>query len=165
MSDKVDLPSGGASGLPWDGETKIRALLSITDPKEANQRVSFFAENAVLELPYRPAPAPSRFEGLEAIRNQYGQVSNVYRTLSVRDIEVHRTVDPLVIFVYWTGENELVNGYIYVNRFHGHFQFDASGKLVLVREFYDPVKVVALFNDNPDVFGDLWQSLPEGANQ
>jgi ketosteroid isomerase-like protein len=154
-----------ASSLSWDAETKIRELLAITDPKDVSYRVSFFAENAVSELPFRPAPAPTRFEGLEAITNQYSLGSKVYKTVSVRDIEVHRTVDPLVIFVYWTGENELVNGYHYVNRFLGHFEFDVSGKLVLAREFYDPVKVVALFNDNPDVYGDIWKNLPEGTKR
>jgi ketosteroid isomerase-like protein len=165
MSDQENRSSGDANDSSWDAETRIREFLAISDPTDVSRRISFFAEGAVSELPFRPAPAPTRFEGLEAIRNQYTLGSKVYQTVSVKDVEVHMTTDPLVIFVYWTGENMLVNGYLYVNRFLGHFQFDNKGKLVLVREFYDPAKVVTLFKDNPDIYGDLWKNLPEGASR
>jgi ketosteroid isomerase-like protein len=141
----------------WNAETVLREYFALTDPTQASQLERFFDESAVMELPFRPPPAPRRYDGLAVIRTVLSNYPRVYGRLVVKDIEVYVTRDPLIAFAYWNVDHELVNGNRYANRFLGHFVFNKHGQILHVSEFYDPAKVVALFADNPDIYNEkLW---------
>lgn len=82
-------------------QTVFERLLQGVSEGAWDRLHELYAEDAVVELPF--APAPVRLEGREAVRAHFAAAAGGGFSLRVEDLTVHRTLDPEVViaeFVY-----------------------------------------------------------------
>ena len=116
----------------------LRAAFDAIARGDADELVTHYAEDYVLELPYSDPDAPKVVRGRAAVRDYLSAAFGVFR-FSLDDLEVHDTVDPdLIVAEYTSSGTVLTNGGPYRNRYVGFWWF-RDGEVVRTREYYDPV--------------------------
>jgi uncharacterized protein len=61
---------------------------------------AWYADDAIVEYPFG-LPAPSRLEGVEAIRKYFATAARFPLTLTPRNMVIHETADPEVVIAEW----------------------------------------------------------------
>lgn len=104
-----------------------------------------FAEDAVWEMPFAPAPVPRAIEGRAAIGHFADWLFSVAPDLHIRSISIAETDDPAVVFVEMQMASTLaINGRAYANTYCTVMHV-VDGKVALFREYFDPNIVVEAF--------------------
>lgn len=119
-------------------------FLDGLEAMDVDAALSVFAPHAVQEMPYAPVGFPSRLDGIDALRRQYGGLPEAYR--SMRFVVEREVVDGDVAVLEYRGEIELVDGGRYDNDYVGVFEV-SGGRVVRFVERFDPAVLVATFGD------------------
>lgn len=101
-----------------------------------------FADDVVLEFPYAPSLGmPDRFEGKDTAVPYLRQMLAQLTGLKLRDIRSYAVAgDPDTVFNEYEGDALTPGGNTYTQIYMNKMRF-RDGKLVLLRELWNPMKV------------------------
>lgn len=123
----------------------VTTFLGGLEALDVDRALSVFADDAVQEMPYAPPGFPTRLEGIDALRRQYGGLPTAYRSMR---FPVSRTVvDGDTAIVEYRGEIERTDGGRYDNDYIGVFE-TRDGRIVRFVERFDPNVLSAAFGDD-----------------
>jgi ketosteroid isomerase-like protein len=117
---------------------------------EAMDMEAFFALWAAdgrQEMPFAPEGFPSELKGKAAIRRQYGGLPAAYGRMVFPGLVLRPLNEPGWVFAEYGGQIELLSGGIYNNRYCGLFHIE-NGKIVLFREYFNPIILQQSFGNN-----------------
>lgn len=120
--------------------------------------VELWAEDGVQEMPFAPEGFPSRLNGREDVRRQYGRMPEAYTRMVFPDRTISPMLDPEWVVAEYRGEIERVDGGSYNNGYMGVFRI-VNGKITLFKEYFDPNILVESFGGQEGLARTF--SLPE----
>jgi uncharacterized protein len=125
---------------------RVRAILELADQMKVDELIEYFAADSVMELPFAPGRMPKRYDGKDAILGFQRFARDSFSSFSMAVDAVHETADPDVVIAEHHSRGVVAaNGRTYENRYCTIFTFDAAGKVVSWREYYDAGVVVRAF--------------------
>jgi ketosteroid isomerase-like protein len=125
---------------------RVRAMLSLADAMRVEDLIEYFAEDAVMELPFAPGRMEKRYAGKAAILEFQRFARDSFSTFSMAVDAVHETGDPKVVVAEHHSDGVVRdNGRAYRNRYVTFFTFDDAGRVSSWREYYDAGVVVRAF--------------------
>jgi ketosteroid isomerase-like protein len=105
-----------------------------------------FADDAVLEFPYRPGREPRRYEGKGAIAGFLGFARESFSEYTMRADAIHAGDDGRTVVIESSGEGTAApTGRPYRQRYVIVVGFDDAGRIRSWREYYDPAAVIHAF--------------------
>ncbi len=120
--------------------------LSIVKDASIDTWMDIWAEDAVVEFPYAPSSSPKRLEGKNAIYEYYKNVSPAFKLLEEKPLVTYLSSDPLVAvfeasmkFYILSTEKEYEQDYV------GVVKIGDDGRIVLYREYWDPIRGLEAF--------------------
>ena len=126
------------------------AFLDLLTAKNMDAWADLWAENAVQDMPFSPEGFPGRVEGKAALIEHYSSLPDATGRMVFLDRDARPMLDPNVVLLEYRGEIEILpTGKDYDNTYAGLFEFDADGRIVLFREFFDP-----------NVLSEAWEGAP-----
>lgn len=130
-------------------EQAVRTFLTSLETKDMEAFASVWAEDAVQDMPYAPEGFPRRVESRDNLIQHYGAWPEVSGEANFTDdLVFYPMTDPTMVFAEWHGVVEIIpTGRIYDQRYGGLFQV-VDGKIVLFREYFNPIVFVEAFGLN-----------------
>lgn len=121
-------------------EQAVRTFLTSLETKDMAAFASVWAEDAVQDMPFAPEGFPKRVEGRENLIQHYAAWPEISGAASFTDaLVVYPMGDPTMVFAEWRGSVDIIStGRIYNQRYGGLFHV-VNGKIVLFREYFDPI--------------------------
>lgn len=128
-------------------EQTIRDFLRLLSEKNMDAWVNLWAEDAVQEMPFSPAGFPTKVEGRDALSQHYSGLPKAFGAMSFPDLVLYSMSDPNWVLAEYRGEIDvLATGRPYNNHYCGLFHL-RDGKIVLFREYYNPIVFTEAFGD------------------
>ena len=125
---------------------RVRAIFAFIDAMDIDALIEYFADDAVMELPFAPGQMAKEHRGKGAAYEFQSSVKDTFREFSMTLDAVYETADPNVIIAEHHAHGVVsANGRPYDNRYITIFTFDADGKITNWREYYDAGVVVRAF--------------------
>ena len=125
---------------------RVRAILELADQMRVDDLIEFFADDAVMELPFAPGRMEKRHEGKEAILAFQLFARDSFSSFAMTIDAIHETGDPNVVIAEHRSDGIVAeNGRPYRNRYVTVFTFDDDGLVIGWREYYDAGVVVKAF--------------------
>jgi ketosteroid isomerase-like protein len=125
---------------------RVREILALADQMRVDELIEYFADDAVMELPFAPGRMERRYEGLDAIRGFQEFARDSFSSFAMAVDAVWETSDPHVVVAEHHSDGVVAaNGRTYQNRYVTFFTFDDAGKVTHWREYYDAGVVVRAF--------------------
>jgi hypothetical protein len=115
----------------------VERFFAALEAKDLAAFLDVWADDGVQVMPFAPADFPSRLDGKDAIRAQYGSLPDNYRYMRFPR-EITPMQDPERFVVRYTGQIGLASGGRYDNTYVGLFTV-ADGRVREFVEFFDPV--------------------------
>ena len=108
---------------------------------------ALLADDFVQEYPYPPmAGSPTRIVGIEPFLDFVRPGMTAFEPYQYRVVEMFVTTDPRTVIAEYTSHSRLrATGAPYGNHYMGVFRFDERGRLVLWREYLNPLRIAELF--------------------
>jgi ketosteroid isomerase-like protein len=129
---------------------RVREMLALADQMRVDELVEYFADDAVMELPYAPGRMQKRYEGKAAVHGFQRFARDSFSKFAMTVDAIHETKDPCVVVAEHHSDAVVAeNGRPYENRYVTFFTFDEDGKVVSWREYYDAGVVVRAFRAEP----------------
>lgn len=131
--------------------TNIDLVQRILANPGTEQSFEHFADDVVLEFPYGTSLGmPDRFEGKEIAVNYLRQMLSQFKGLKLYNFRSYPVEgDPDTVFNEYEGEALTPGGNTYTQTYMNKMQF-RDGKLILIKELWDPMKVVKATNGEYD---------------
>jgi uncharacterized protein len=126
----------------------VEELFERLEVMDVDGWVDAWAEDGVIELPFAPEGFPRRVEGKAAIRVYCRGISENFRAMRFSDLEIHDMLDPERFFVTYEAEVDLAGGGTYQNLYAVLFGV-RDGRVVELREYFDPIRVIRAFGGPP----------------
>jgi len=125
---------------------RVRAILELADQMRVDDLIGYFADDAVMELPFAPGRMEKRHEGKEAILAFQLFARDSFSSFGMTIDAIHETGDPHVVIAEHRSDGIVAeNGRTYRNRYVTVFTFDDDGLVTGWREYYDAGVVVKAF--------------------
>jgi uncharacterized protein len=125
---------------------RVREMMELAGRMDVDALIGYFADDAVMELPFAPGQMPKRYEGKDAVLAFQRFARDAFSTFTMDVDAVHETADPHVVIAEHHSDGVVAeNGRRYQNRYVTVFAFDDAGKVVNWREYYDAGVVVRAF--------------------
>ncbi|CAB4741966.1 MAG: hypothetical protein F2681_14720 [Actinobacteria bacterium] len=105
-----------------------------------------FAPEGVLELPMRPEPLPRQLRGAD-IEKFMRLLPKLFARLDFVERRYHQSTTPTSAVVEYRGDAVTHTGKPYLNTYIGVFEFDDQGRVLLWREYFDPLVLQQTFAD------------------
>jgi ketosteroid isomerase-like protein len=129
-----------------DAVERVREIFVLVDAQRTDELCERFADDAVMELPFAPGKMARRYVGIDQVRGFITSVRDSFSSFAMVVDAVHATTDPdLVIVEHHSDAVVAEDGRPYRNRYVTFVRFDAAGKIVQWREYYDAGEVVRAF--------------------
>lgn len=130
-------------------EQAVRTFLTSLEAKDMEAFASVWAEDAVQDMPYAPEGFPRRVESRDNLIQHYEAWPEVSGEANFTDeLVFYPMADPTMVFAEWHGVVEIIpTGRIYDQRYGGLFRV-VNGKIVLFREYFNPIVFVEAFGLN-----------------
>ncbi|PSN13800.1 hypothetical protein C7293_14370 [filamentous cyanobacterium CCT1] len=130
-------------------EQAVRTFLTSLETKDMEAFAAVWAEDAVQDMPYAPEGFPRRVEGRDNLIQHYGAWPEVSGEANFTDeLVFYPMEDPTMVFAEWHGVVEIIpTERIYDQRYGGLFRV-VDGKIVLFREYFNPIVFVEAFGLN-----------------
>mgnify|MGYP001161691958 CR=1 FL=1 len=103
-----------------------------------------FAPDGVLELPMRPAPLARELRGAD-IEKFMRLLPKLFARLDFVERRYHQSTTPTTAVVEYKGDAVTHTGTPYLNTYIGVFEFDEQGRVLLWREYFDPLVLQQTF--------------------
>jgi ketosteroid isomerase-like protein len=107
------------------------------------EQFDLYADDIVVEFPYASSlEMPGRYEGKPTVVAYVRQLNTALKGLKMRDMEYY-SVDgePDTVFIEYNGDAPTPGGNSYVQTYVNRMRF-RDGKLVYMREFWDPKRIL-----------------------
>lgn len=128
----------------------VKSFLDHLEAMDFDAWAELFADVAVQENPYAPTNFPGRFVGKDVLHAHYASMKITYASMRFCDRTFHPGSDPDEIVAEFRGDIRLANSERkYDNRYCCVFRFDAVGKIVLYREYFNPQILIDAFAGAP----------------
>jgi ketosteroid isomerase-like protein len=115
-----------------------RALGSLVD-QDADGFLSLMAEDAVMEFPYAPSGQPREVAGRAALAPYVAHVASFITIDSIEERSVHRTTDPAVVVLEFTGQGRAVaSGQPYRQDYISVIE-TGGGRITRYRDYWNPL--------------------------
>jgi hypothetical protein len=125
---------------------RVREIVAAIDGMRVDALIQFFADDAVMELPFAPGRMPRRYEGRAASYGFQTFVRDAFRSFSMTADAIYETSDPNVVIAELHSDGVVAeNGRPYRNRYVIIITFDDDGRITNWREYYDPAEVIRAF--------------------
>jgi ketosteroid isomerase-like protein len=125
----------------------VRSFISKVGTSAADE---YWGDSAALEIPYAPPPWPTKVSGRESVLEYMGGVHNVIRGWHMGIDTLYDVGDGTVI-VEMHGSGEVVaTGKPYTQNYIAVLKIE-DGKVVLWREYSNPLSVFEAFGDSETV--------------
>jgi uncharacterized protein len=125
---------------------RVREMLALADEMRVDELIEYFADDAVMELPFAPGRMERRYAGKDAILGFQRFARDSFSEFSMAVDAIHETADPNVVVAEHRSDGVVgANGRPYQNRYVTFFTFDDAGRVTNWREYYDAGVVVRAF--------------------
>jgi ketosteroid isomerase-like protein len=125
---------------------RVREMLVLAGEMNVDDLIEYFADDAVMELPFAPGRMEKRYAGKESILGFQRFARDSFSTFSMAVDAIHETTDPRVVVAEHQSDGVVAaNGRPYQNRYVTFFTFDDAGQVTNWREYYDAGVVVRAF--------------------
>ncbi|MBM0206508.1 nuclear transport factor 2 family protein [Micromonospora sp. STR1s_5] len=121
-----------------------RRFLDGLQAMDIDAALACFARDAVQEMPFAPPGFPSRLDGIDALRRQYGGLPDAYASMRFDITAILPMEDPQWALLEYHGTIAQRDGSRYDNDYAGLFHV-ADGAIVLFREYFNPLVLQAAF--------------------
>jgi ketosteroid isomerase-like protein len=129
-----------------DAARRVREIFVLVDQQRTDELCERFARDAVMELPFAPGKMARRYAGIDEVRRFITSVRDSFSSFAMVVDAVHETTDADLVIVEHHSDGVVAeNGRPYRNRYVTFVRFDATGKIVQWREYYDAGEVVRAF--------------------
>lgn len=119
---------------------------SIVKGVSINNWMKLWAEDAIVEFPFAPGQYPKRLEGRNAIYEYYKAAAPVFELQGEKPLVMYPSSDPLVaVFEVSMDFRILSTGKDYSQDYICVVKIRDDGRIVLYREYWDPVRVLETF--------------------
>lgn len=123
-----------------------RRFLSSLEAMDIDAALDCFTERGVQEMPFAPSGFPTRLDGIDELRRQYGGLPRAYTSMRFHVSATRPLADPEWVLLEYRGSIEQRDGSRYDNDYAGLFQV-RDGKIILYREYFNPLVLQAAFGD------------------
>jgi ketosteroid isomerase-like protein len=121
-------------------------MLALADQMRVEELIDYFADDAVMELPFAPGRMTKQHVGKAAILAFQRDARDSFSTFSMTLDALHETDDPNVLIAEHHSDGVVAaNGRPYRNRYVTIFTFGGDGLVTSWREYYDAGVVVRAF--------------------
>ena len=121
-----------------DPVSVVRAVLDAAGRMDVDAIVVHLAPDVVMELPDAPPPLPSRYDGYDAVTAFQYKARHSFSAFSMQ-VDAIEVVEPGVVIAHHRSDGvSAFDGRPYRNTYTTRFEFDATGRITLWRERYDP---------------------------
>jgi ketosteroid isomerase-like protein len=128
---------------------RAREMLALAGEMRVEALIEYFADDAVMELPYAPGRMEKRYAGKEAILGFQRFARDSFSTFSMAIDAIHETREPHVVVAEHHSDGVVrANGRGYRNRYVTFITFDDAGRVSNWREYYDAGAVVRAFRSS-----------------
>jgi len=125
---------------------RVRQMLALAGEMRVDELIEYFADDAVMELPFAPGRMEKRYTGKEAILGFQRFARDSFSKFAMTVDAIHETADPHVVVAEHRSDGVVAaNGRPYQNRYVTFFTFDEAGRVTNWREYYDAGVVVRAF--------------------
>lgn len=147
MSTEIKTPANYSTAAAANIDL-VQRILANPGTEESFE---LFAEDVVLEFPYATSLGmPDRFEGKEIAVNYLRQMLSQLKGLKLYNFRSYPVEgDPDTVFNEYDGEALTPGGNTYTQTYMNKMQF-RDGKLILLKELWDPMKVAKATNGEFD---------------
>jgi len=121
----------------------VERFFAALEAMDVDAFLEVWADDAVQEMPFAPDGFPSRLDGKEDVRRQYGGLPEAYEGMRFPR-QLHPTTDPAVVIAEYEGSIALRAGGRYDNRYIGVFEV-RDGRLRRFVEYFNPEVLAAAF--------------------
>ncbi|MEW6492618.1 MAG: nuclear transport factor 2 family protein [Cyanobacteriota bacterium] len=143
-----------------NNEQAVRDFLDLLSNKRMDAWLELWDEDGVQDMPFSPPGFPKRVEGKAAIARHYSALPTSVGRMVFPDLVTYPMLDPNTILAEYRGEIEiLATGKPYNNIYAGLFQF-RNGKILLFREYYDPMVFTQAWGDSFQTNGTDLRTKP-----
>lgn len=120
--------------------------MSIVKGAAINSWLEIWAEDAVVEFPYAPDKLTKRLAGKNAIYEYYKNIAPAFELLEEKPLVMYPSSDPLVgVFEVSMDFRIKSTGKAYCQDYICVMKLSDNGKIVLYREYGDPVRALEAF--------------------
>ena len=125
---------------------RVREMMQLADQMKVGELIEFFADDAVMELPFAPGRMEREYRGKDAVLRFQEFARDCFSSFAMHVDAIHETADPNVVICEHRSEAVVAeNGRPYCNRYVTVFTFNADGLVTNWREYYDAGVVVKAF--------------------
>ena len=125
---------------------RVREMMKLADAMNVDELITFFADDAVMELPFAPGRMEKAYPGKASILEFQRFARDSFSSFAMHVDAIHETTDPNVIVCEHHSEAVVAeNGRPYRNRYVTFFTFNADGLVTNWREYYDAGVVAKAF--------------------
>lgn len=103
--------------------------------------MALFAEDAMLDMPYRTGGQPTRLEGKAAIDAFLRRFPQIFRRLTFVEHTTYPMLDPDLVAAEYRSEGEAATGRPYHNVYAAIFRL-RDGQVILWREYFNPLVIL-----------------------
>jgi ketosteroid isomerase-like protein len=140
-----------------------RRFLAGLEAMDIDTALACFSPDAVQEMPFAPPGFPTRLDGIDALRRQYGGLPDAYASMRFDVTARHAMADPEWALLEYHGTISQQDGSRYDNDYAGLFQV-IDGRITLFREYFNPLVLQAAFDgDKLSVTFSLTPDQPANA--
>lgn len=126
--------------------SRVREMMKLADQMKVDELIEYFADDAVMELPFAPGRMEKEHRGKAAVLEFQRFARDSFSSFAMHVDAIHETADPNVVVCEHRSEAVVAeNGRPYCNRYVTFFTFDADGLVTNWREYYDAGVVVKAF--------------------
>lgn len=121
---------------------RAEKILNLVQSFDLESVPALFADQGVIELPYRPGGYPTRMVGRTEIARFLRAVPKLYAEISLGDRRFYELNDQHRIITEYVGSGTTTVDKPYRNNYIAIFEFDSEGRCTLWREYFDPSVVM-----------------------
>jgi hypothetical protein len=128
-----------------DAEAVIEEFLDALEAMSIERLLNVWHDDGVQITPFSPEGSPTRIEGKEAIRHQYGSLPTYYKFIRFTDRVFYFTNDLNRVWVEFRGEIQVgATGKSYNNNFVCLFTL-RDGRIIEYKEYSSPFTLLTPF--------------------
>jgi ketosteroid isomerase-like protein len=125
---------------------RVERMMVLADQMKVDELIEYFADDAVMELPFAPGRMEKAYRGKEAVLGFQQFARDSFSSFSMTVDAIHETTDPNVVICEHHSEAVVAaNGRPYCNRYATFFTFNTEGLVTNWREYYDAGVFVRAF--------------------